>query len=154
MAQLDDPRIAAGTGGEAGAQLFEETVGHFPILDAPLDLPPGVQIAPPRQRDEALGVRPELFRLRLRRDDAVVAEQAGREIGEERLLVTRRARQLPALGAVPHYSPSPSVTCACGAVPGSRTRNSPSTSSTPIPKFSPSRPSSPAISPRAFPPTF
>src|SRR2546422_4895951 len=127
---------------------------HGPVLDAPLHLAAGVQVAAPRERDEALGVGPQLFGLRFGRDDAVVADQAGGEIREQRLLVTRRARQLPALGAVPHYSPSPSVTWACGGTPCSRTRSSPSASSTFIAKFSPSRRSSSAISPSAFSPTF
>jgi len=52
-------------------------VGHRPVLDAPLHLAAGVQIAAPRERDETLGVGPQLFGLRFRRDDAVVAEQAG-----------------------------------------------------------------------------
>src|SRR2546422_5839895 len=127
---------------------------HGPVLDAPLHLAAGVQVAAPRERDEALGVGPQLFGLRFGRDDAVVADQAGGEIREQRLLVTRRARQLPALGAVPHYSPSPSVTWACGGTPCSRTRSSPSASSTFIAKFNPSRRSSSAISPSAFSPTF
>src|SRR5207247_9533028 len=92
----------------------------------------------PRVRDEALGGGPQLFGRRFRRDDAVVAEQAGGEIREQRLLVTRRARQLPALGAVPHYSPSPSVTWACGGTPCSRPSRSPSASSTFLAMFSPS----------------
>src|SRR5438046_9495404 len=147
MAQLGDPRIAAGPSREPRAQVLEEAARHLPILAAPLHLPPGVQVAAPRQRDEVLGVRPQLFRLRLGRHNPVVAEQAGREIGEERLLVTRRARQLPALGAVPHYSPSPSVPCGCGAVPGLWPWMSHSTSATLAPVFRPSRGSCCAIRP-------
>src|SRR2546428_10426235 len=100
-------------------------MGDLPILDAPLDLPTGVQIAAPRQGDEALGVGPQFLRLRLRRHDPVVAEQAGREIGEQRLLVARRARQLAALGAVPHYSTFPPVGRARGRPPRATARSSP-----------------------------
>src|SRR5207249_2900963 len=56
MAQLDDPGVTAGTGGEARPQVLEEPVGHRPVLDAPLHLAAGVQIAAPRERDETLGV--------------------------------------------------------------------------------------------------
>src|SRR6266702_4393755 len=130
MAQLDDAGVAAGTRGEPRPEVFEQPVRDGLVLDPSFDQPAGVQVAPTRQRDEPLGVGAELLLLGLGRLDAVVAEQAGGQVREQRLLVGRSARELPALGAVAHYSgsrpappptppasPSASLTCACGAMP-------------------------------------
>src|SRR3989440_5639260 len=113
-----------------------------------------MQVAAAGQRDEPLGIGPELFRLGLGRHDPVVAEQARREVRQQGLLVARGARELASLGAVPHYSTSPSLACAWGAAPASTTFSSSSVSSNFMPKLSPSRRSSSAISPSAFSPTF
>src|SRR5947208_15928303 len=113
-----------------------------------------MQVPTARQRDEPLGIGPELLRLGLGGHDPVVPEQARRHVRQHRLLVTRGARELASLGAVAHYSTSPSVARACGAAPGSTTFRASSVSSNFIPKLSPSRRSSSAISPSAFSPTF
>src|SRR2546428_2075026 len=154
MAQLDDAGVAAGPRREPRPHVLEELVRHVAVLQAALHQAPRVQVAAARQRDEPLGVGPELFRLRLGGHDPVVAEEARGEVRQQRLLVTRGARQLASLGAVAHYSASPSLACACRAAPGSTTFSSSSVSSNFIPKLSPSRRNSSAISPSAFSPTF
>src|SRR2546425_9519156 len=154
MAQLGDAGVAAGPRRDPRPQVLEQLVGHVAVLEAALHQPPRVQVAPARQGDEPLGVGPELFRLGLGRHDPVVAEQARREVRQKGLLVARGARELASLGAVPHYSTSPSLACAWGAAPASTTFSSSSVSSNFIPKLSPSRRSSSAISPSAFSPTF
>src|SRR6266700_3912404 len=154
MAQLDDAGVAPGPRREPRPHVLEELVRHVAILEAALHQATRVQVAAPRQGDEALGVGPELFRLRLGGDDPVVAEQARGEVRQQRLLVARRARELASLGAMAHYFASPSLTCACGAAPASTTFSSSSVSSNFIPKLSPSRRNSSAISPSAFSPTF
>src|SRR5205823_2172220 len=123
-------------------------------LQASLHQATGVEVPAARQRDEPLGVGSQLLRLGLGGHDLVVTEEARRQVGQQRLLVARRARQLASLGAVTHYSGSPSLACACGAAPGSTTFSSSAVSSNFIPKLSPSRRSSSAISPSAFSPTF
>src|SRR5438309_979234 len=143
-----------GKGPVTRPHVLEELVRHVAILEAALHQATRVQVAASRQGDEALGVGPELFRLRLGGDDPVVAEQARGEVRQQRLLVARRARQLASLGAMAHYSASPSLTCACGAAPASTTFSSSSVSSNFIPKLSPSRRNGSAISPSAFWPTF
>src|SRR4029077_17772735 len=135
-------------------QVLEQAVRHVAVFEPALDQPPGVEVAASGQRDEALRVRAQLLRLRLRGHDLVVAKETGREIGEQRLLVARGAGELPTFGPMPHYSPFPSLTCACGGIPGSSTFHSSPVSSNFIPKLSPSRRSSSAISPSAFSPTF
>src|SRR5690349_10909441 len=112
-----------------------------------------MQIAPTRECDEPLRVGTQLLRLGLRGHDLVVPKQARREIRQQRLLVARGARELPALGAMAHYSSFPSLTCACGVTPASTTFHPSGLSSNFIPKLSPSRRSSAAIAPSAFSPT-
>src|SRR2546422_6726859 len=73
MAQLDDAGVAPGPGREPRPHVLEELVRHVAILEAALHQATRVQVAAPRQGDEALGVGPELLRLRLGGDDAVVA---------------------------------------------------------------------------------
>src|SRR3989475_7331367 len=107
MAQLDDARVPTGARGEARPEILEQPRGDRLVLQPPLHQPAGVQVAAARQRDQPLGIGAELLRFRFRRHDAVVSEQAGGEVGQQRLLVTGRARQLPALGAMAHYSTLP-----------------------------------------------
>src|SRR2546422_1067381 len=154
MAQLGDAGVAAGPRREPRPQVLEELVRHLAVLEAALHQAPRVQVAAARQRDEPLGIGPELFRLRLGGHDPVVTEEARGEVRQQRLFVARRPRELASLGAVPHYSTSPSVARACGAAPGSTPFRASSVSSNFIPKLSPSRRSSSAISPSAFSPTF
>src|SRR6266487_3006075 len=155
MAQFHDPRVATRTRGKPFADFGEQLGRDGLVLEPPLHQPARVQIAAPRERNEPLGERTQLFRLRLGGLDAAVHEEARRHVVQRRLLVARRARQLPALGAVAHYSSSVPVSCARGALPGSTIRMSPpGISSSCIPKFRPSRRSSSAISPSAFSPTF
>src|SRR3989449_10732171 len=104
MAQLDDAGVAPGPGREPRPHVLEELVRHVAILEAALHQATRVQVAAPRQGDEPLGVGPELLRLRLGGDDAVVAEQARREVRQQRLLVARPARQLGAPRAIAPYS--------------------------------------------------
>src|SRR5438132_76776 len=154
MAQLDDPGVAPGARREARSQILEQPMRHRAVFEPPLHEAARMQVAASRQRDESLGVGTQFLRLRLRGHDLVVPEEARGHVREHRLLVARRARQLPTLGAVAHYSRSPSVACACGATPGSTTLSSSAASSNFMPKLRPSRRSSSAISPRAFSPTF
>src|SRR5207245_9628732 len=86
------------------------------VLAPALHQPARVQVAAAGQGDEPLGERPQLLGLRLRGDNPVVLEEAGREVIERRLAVARRARELAVLGAVPHYSSPPSLGCATGGV--------------------------------------
>src|SRR5437762_1108037 len=155
MADLDNARVAAGTRRKPLADLGEQLGRDGFVLEAALDLAARVEIAAARERDEPLGERTQLLRLRLGGQDAAVLKEAGRHVVQRRLLVARRPRQLPSFGAVPHYSSSVPVSCASGALPGSMIRISPpGVSSSCIPKFKPSRRSSSAISPSAFSPTF
>src|SRR2546422_7062813 len=109
MAQLDDARVPTGARGEARPELLDQPRGARLVLQPPLHQPAGVQVAAARQRDQPLGIGAELLRFRFRRHDAVVSEQAGSEVGQQRLLVTGRARQLPALRAMAHYSTLPAA---------------------------------------------
>src|SRR5213594_3723789 len=155
MAQLHDARVAAGTRCKSLADLGEQLGRDFLVLEPALHQTTGMQIAAAGERDEPLRERTQLLRLRLGGLNPAVPEEAGRHVVQRRLLVTRRARELAAFGAVAHYSSSAPVNWACGAVPGSMTRISPpGVSSSCIPKFNPSRRSSSAISPNAFSPTF
>src|SRR5690242_9428265 len=125
MSQFHDAGVATRPGRESLAQLGEQAVTHFLVRDPPLHQPAGVQITPARQGDQVLRERPELLRLGLRSDDAVVPEEGGRHVVQRRLLVARRAGELPPFGAVPHYSSPPAATWAMGGTPGSSTRTSP-----------------------------
>src|SRR5579872_2892331 len=66
VAELDDPRIPAGPGREAGPEILKEPLGDVPILEPRLGEPPRMQIPAPRERDEALRVGPEFLGLGLR----------------------------------------------------------------------------------------
>src|SRR5690606_8260091 len=156
VAELQDPGVAPGPAGEPGADLGEEPGEHRAVLDLPLHLPPGVQVAPPGQGDEPLGEGPELLGLGLRGDDAAVLAQAGGHVVHQGLLVARRAGELAALGAMPHQASSstPATGRAVGMAPGSATTRAPSASVNRIPKLSPSRRSRSPISASAFSPTF
>src|SRR5947209_20323758 len=96
MAQLDDPCVSAGTRREAGTPVFEQPMGDLPILDAPLDLPTGVQIAAPRQGDEALCVGPQFLSPRLGRQDPFAAAQSGPDMTQQRTLTALRAPNISA----------------------------------------------------------
>src|SRR6266571_3243163 len=102
MPQLDDSRITARPGREAFADLGEQLVRDVLVLEAALDEAPRMEVAAPREGDEPLRERAELFRLRHGGLDAAVQEQARRHIVQRRLLVARRARELAAFGAVTH----------------------------------------------------
>src|SRR5207244_5321056 len=154
MSQLDDPVVAPGTRREALSQILEQPIRHLAVFEPPLHEAARMQVAASRQRDESLGVGTQLLCLRLRGHDLVVPEQARGHVREHRLLVARRARQLPTLGAVAHYARAPSVACACGATPGSTTLRSSAASSNFLPKLRPSRRRSSPLPPRAFPPSF
>src|SRR5689334_10076982 len=156
MTQLEDPGVAARARGEPRADLAEQARERLPTLDLSLHQPPGVKIAPPGQRDELLREGSKLLGLGLGGDDPAVLEQARRHVVQQRAPMTRRAAELATLGAVAHYWTSPAAAggCAIGGVPGRSTRSSPSVSSNAMPKLSPSRCSSSAISLSAFSPTF
>src|SRR5207244_725192 len=115
MAQLDDPGVAPGARREARSQILEQPMRHLAVFEPPRHEAARMQVAASRQRDESLGVGTQLLRLRLRGHDLVVPEQARGHVREHRLLVARRARQLPTLGAWAHYSRSTSAASACGA---------------------------------------
>src|SRR6185436_12855594 len=153
--QFDDAGIAAGPRREPLSDFGEQLGGDGLVFDPALHEAAGMQIPPARERDEALRERAQLLGLRFGGLDPAVLKQARGHVVQRRLLVARRARELAAFGAVTHYSSSPTVSWACGATPSSRIRTSPlGVSSSCIPKFSPSRRSSSAISPSAFSPTF
>src|SRR5882762_10507921 len=155
MAQLHNSCIPARPRGESLADFGEQLGRDGLVLDAALHLTARVQIAAARERDEPLRKGTQLLRLRHGGVDSAVLKQTRGHVIQRRLLVARRARKLAALGAVAHYSSSVPVSCACGALPGSRMRISPpGASSSCIPKFKPSRRNNSAISPSAFSPTF
>src|SRR5689334_3233581 len=155
MAQLHDARVPARPRRKPLPDFGKQLGRDGLVLDPALDQTARVEITAAREGDEPLRERTQLLRLRLGGLDAAVLEEAGRHVVQRRLLVARRARKLPSLGAVPHYSSSVPVSCASGALPGSMIRISPpGVSSSCIPKFRPSRRSSSAISPSAFSPTF
>src|SRR5437868_13569058 len=155
MAELHDPRVAAGPRCKPLADFGEQLGRDGLVLDPAFHQTACVQIAAARERDEPLRKGTQLLRLRLGGLNPAVLEEAGRHVIQRRLLVARRARKLAALGAVTHYSSSVPVSCACGALPGSRMRIlTTGVSSSCIPKFKPSRRSNSAISPSAFSPTF
>src|SRR2546430_16518045 len=154
MPRFEDRGVAPGPRGKARPKVLEERMRPPGVLEPPLDEAAGMQIAPPRQGDQPLGVGAQLLGLGLGRHDLVVPEQARRQIREQRLLVARGTRQLATLGTVAHYSRAPSVAFARGATPGSTTLSSSAVSSNFMPKLRPSRRNSSAISPSAFSPTF
>src|SRR5690242_21052820 len=156
MAEFENPGVASRPRSETGADLGKEPSQRLSILDLPLRQPPRVQIAPTGQGNELLGKRPQLLGLGLGGDHSPVLEETGRHVIQHGALVTRGTGELAAFGAVSHYNPSPPavVGCTTGGTPGRVTRSSPSVSSNAMPKLSPSRCSSSAISLSAFSPTF
>src|SRR2546425_12064863 len=117
MAELQNPRVAAGPRRKPLADLGEQLGGDLFVLETALDDPARVQVAAARERDEPLRKGTQLLRLRLSGLDAAVQEQARRHVVERRLLVARRSRQLAALSAVAHYSFSGPVSRGRGALP-------------------------------------
>jgi hypothetical protein len=61
MSQLQDPGVTPGPCGKPGTDLAEQPAEGFSILDPSGDQPAGVQVAPPRQRDELLSKGAQLF---------------------------------------------------------------------------------------------
>ena len=60
---LEDAGVAAGTGGEARAELGEEPAQDLAVLDVPAHEPARVQVATAGQGDELLGEGPQLLGL-------------------------------------------------------------------------------------------
>src|SRR5260370_23377468 len=138
MAQLDDSGIAARPGGEAWPQILEQPVRDGLVLEPALDQAAGMEVAAARQRDQPFGVGPQRLGLGLGRHHPVVAEQAGRQVRQQRLAVAGGARELLLLGAVAHYSGTgSSLAFASGAEPPSRPFNSPPPSSNSMPTVRP-----------------
>src|SRR6201988_1112001 len=102
MPQLDDAWLATGPRGERLADLGEQLGGDGLVLEPALDQTAGVQVAAARERDEPLRERTQLLRLRLGRIDTAVLKEARGHVVQRRLFMTRRTRELTALGAVPH----------------------------------------------------
>src|SRR5687767_14239815 len=114
-----------------------------------------MEIATARERNELLGVGPELLGLGFRGHHPAMGEETRDHVPEHGASVRGRAGELPSLGAVPHYWPSLAAAgCGPGGVPARTTRTSPSASSNAIPKLSPSRWRRSEISVSAFSPTF
>src|SRR5206468_7413983 len=120
MPQFDDPGIPTGPRGEPLADLGEQLGRHGFVLQPPLDQPTRVQVPTARERDEPLGERTQLLRLRLGGLDAAVPEETGRHVVQRRFLVARRPRELATLGAMPHYSSSAPDEEQCGIAPRDR----------------------------------
>src|SRR4028119_249916 len=120
-----------------------------PARLGPRAQPLGGQVAPLRQRDQLLGVGPKLLRLRRRRLDAPVAEQAGGHVPQQRLLVLRGAAQGAPLVVVPPGSsslpaPSPAFSSVVSPLPGVSPITHQSVPSSPCPRPCPQRRAGPA----------
>src|SRR6476659_3258320 len=156
MAQLQNSGVPTRSRGEARADFPEQQAQRLPILDPALDQPARVQVSPAGQGDQLFRERAQLLGLGFGGNHPAMGEQTGCHVVQHRPFVARGARELAALSAMTHYRPSPAPIegWTTGATPGRTIRSSPSVSSKPIPKFSPSRCSSSAISLKAFSPTF
>src|SRR6185295_19276670 len=104
------------------------------------------------QRDELLHNRTQLFRLGHRGFHPVVLQQGRGHVVQHGTPVLGRPAELAILCSVPHQPSSGSISPleVAGGMPGLVTTMSPSVSSKAIPKFSPSRRNSSAISESAF----
>jgi len=72
------------------------------VTDDGEDATTGVEVATLRQGDEALGEGAQALGLGLRRRDAAVLEQRGREVREQQPLVRGAAAEAGALGGGGH----------------------------------------------------
>src|SRR3712207_4036367 len=108
VAGLENARVAAGPGGEAGADLLEQLVGGRALLHGAAGEPAGVQRARLRLRDELLDERAQLLGLRLGRLDRAGLDERGGEVAHERELLLAGAAELTPGLRVTHRSYSSS----------------------------------------------
>jgi len=102
MTHLQDPGIPPRSSRKTGPDLSEEASERLAVLDPTLHQPAGVKIAPPSQRNELLGERAKLLGLGLRGDYPTMLEETRCHVVQHGALVSRCARELATLGAVPH----------------------------------------------------
>src|SRR5438093_10944062 len=106
-ADLDDPRITAGTLGEARSDLVEQPVHG--VLAAQerhrISLRGDVGGILAGERDQLLRDRPQLLGLGLGGADTAVLEQRARHVREQGLTVRRVPAELPSATAMPHSDP-------------------------------------------------
>src|SRR6478672_628426 len=104
MAELDDPRVAAGAVCHPWPDIGEELVHGLLRPQDGERLPARVEVAAPAERDHLLGERLDRLRLRLSCLDPAVLEQRARQVGVERLAMRRVAAELLACPCVAHRS--------------------------------------------------
>src|SRR4029079_6476954 len=95
-AELQDPRVAAGTLRVAGSDLLEELVDHalVGVLEDRGRLAARVQVALARERDQLLDLRLDRLGLGLGGLDPLVVDDLDAEVREQRLAMGAVAAQL------------------------------------------------------------
>src|SRR3954463_12322424 len=101
-AELHDPRVAAGTLGEARADVCEQAMDDLLRAQVRERLPPRMEVAAFAERDHLLGERLDRLRLRFRRLDPAVLDQRAREVRVQRLPMRRIAAELLSRAMVTH----------------------------------------------------
>ena len=103
-AEPQDPGVAAGPAREAGAQVVEQLLQDRSALDLALGQPPRVDavVLAARQRDQALGERPQLLGLHQGGADALALEQRRGEVAQQRDPVGCGAPELAVSDSMSH----------------------------------------------------
>src|SRR5687767_12027467 len=101
---LEDPGVAALSGGVPRTDLLEQLVGDVALLHVPHREAAGVERALLRLRDQLLDEGPQLLRLRFRGLDRAVLQQRLRETAHEGELLLARPAQLASGLGVPHLT--------------------------------------------------
>ena len=101
-AGLDDPGVAAGTGGHLRADLGEQLVHDVLVADHRHHLAAGVQVAALGEGDQPLGQRAQPLGLGLGGGDAVVLEQRRGQVRQHQPLVRGAAAEAGTLGGRGH----------------------------------------------------
>src|SRR5215831_4003398 len=98
VAGLENPRVAAATGGESLSQILEKFVGRLALVNVLSSDAAVVQRAGARLGDQLFNEGPELLRLRLGGLDRTVLDERRREIPHQReLLLTGPSERAPRL---------------------------------------------------------
>src|SRR5438105_11421277 len=100
--ELDDARVTARALGEARTERVEQLSDQTIIADDALRPTAIVHAVILAQRHQTLDLRPELFRFRQRGDDALLIDERGELIAEERRTMRARSPQLSIRHSVSH----------------------------------------------------
>src|SRR4051812_47877446 len=117
-AELEDPRVAAGTLGVARRDLLEELVDHVlgGVLEDRRRLAARVQVTLARERDQLLDLRLDGLGLGLGGLDPLVVDDLDAEVGEQRLAVRAVAAELMTRLLMAHDQSVRSVSPRCERV--------------------------------------